>query len=69
MPNLLGGRVVTQPSPSGTLNTESGGVDSLLQSLESTEVLLDLIGERAGGRERSSTVRGGGEVLPEERLD
>jgi hypothetical protein len=50
------------------LDTKSGSVDSLLQTVESTEILVDLIGERSRRREFSSSVRGRGEVLPEERV-
>lgn len=65
---LLGGRVVTQPGPSGTLDSESGRVDSLLQSIESTKVLVDPVSEGSRGRELSSSSRSGREVLPEERV-
>jgi len=50
------------------LDTESGSVDSLLQTVESTEILVNLIGEGSRRRELSSSVRGRGEVLPEERV-
>jgi hypothetical protein len=50
------------------LNTECGGVDRLLQSVESTKVFVDLVGERTGRRELTSTGGSGGEVLPEERV-
>lgn len=50
------------------MNSESGSVDGLLQTIESTEVLVDLISEGTGRRELSSSSGSRSEVLPEERV-
>ena len=49
-----------EPSPSGALDSESVGVDRLLELLDRTKVGLDGIGERAGLGESSSSSLDGG---------
>lgn len=46
--DALRGGVVGEPGPSGSLDTESGGVDALLEVVKGAEIGLDGVGERSG---------------------
>lgn len=63
---LLGSLVVSEPAPSGALDGGRLGVDLVLEVLEGSKVLLDLVGENAGRRELGLGRASWGKVLPEQ---
>jgi len=67
----LGVHVVSEPAPSGTLNTSGSRVEFLLEVIDATKVAVDSIfkGTVFEGTTVSLALgRGGGEVLPEEGM-
>lgn len=63
---LLGGLVVTEPTPARALNGSSLGIHLLLEVLEATKVSLDLVVEDTRGGNLDLSRAGGSKVLPEE---
>lgn len=61
----LGFRVVSQPSPTGTLDGSSSSVELLLEGVQSVEVAIDSLFQRTRS-ELSAPGARGGEVLPEQ---
>lgn len=63
---LLGGLIVTEPTPARALNGSSLGIHLLLEVLEATKVSLDLVVEDTRGGNLDLSRAGGSKVLPEE---
>jgi hypothetical protein len=64
-------RVVPEPSPAGSLDTQGSGVELLLEVIERAESLLDGLLERTVLEDTTVTLVSGsrgGEVLPEQRV-